>query len=91
MTAEGSAESAVRSRIRGEPAEIIVRQREVDDQVIVGDLVRPAAQRRQLGIGEEADRHEARYLSATINDGQDRAPASARKRIRLRDSDVIAW
>jgi hypothetical protein len=45
---------------RGEPAQVIAGQREIDDQVIFGDLVRPAAQPRELGVGQETNRLEAR-------------------------------
>ena len=43
------------------PAEVVAGQGEVRDQVVVGDLVRPATQPSELSGGQEPTRHEARY------------------------------
>ena len=47
--------------VRPEPAKVVTGEREEGDQVVVGELVRPATQPRELGIGQKPNRHEARY------------------------------
>ena len=56
-----TAEPVLGPHLRAKPAQVIVGQGEVGDQVFVGDLVRPATQPRELSVGQESNRHEARY------------------------------
>lgn len=58
---EGGAESVLDSHVRGEPTDVVAGQREVRDQIGVGDLVRPATEPRELGAGQELKRQKARY------------------------------
>jgi hypothetical protein len=54
-------EPVLDSDLRAQPAKVVAGQGEVRDEVVVGDLVRPATQPRELGVGQEPNRHEARY------------------------------
>ncbi len=45
----------------GQPRQVVRGEREERDQVLGGDLIRPAAEPGELGVGQEPNRHEARY------------------------------
>jgi hypothetical protein len=54
---DGDAEAVLLAVEAGQPRHIVGGEREIGDGVLVGDLVRPAAQPGQLRIGQVADRH----------------------------------
>jgi hypothetical protein len=48
------------------PKSVVAGEREERDQVVLGDLVRPATQTRELGVGQEPNRHTARYPRSSV-------------------------
>jgi hypothetical protein len=68
---DGRAQSVLDTDVRAEPAKVVAGQREERDQVVVGDIVRPAAEPRELSVGQEPNRHDARYPRRSMLDKTD--------------------
>jgi hypothetical protein len=61
-TNSGNGNSRVNKR------QVVAGQREERDQVVLGDPVRPATQPRELDVGQETNRPEARYPRRSRSD-----------------------
>jgi hypothetical protein len=68
---DGRAQSVVDTDVRAEPAKVVAGQREEGDQVVVGDIVRPAAEPRELSVGQQPNRHDASYPRRSMLDKTD--------------------
>ena len=81
-TLHGSAQAVLEAVVRAEPIQVRIGQREVRDQVVIGNLVRPFAEPGEFGIGQKPNRPEACYRRRLRPDKTKRWSASgARKRI----------
>ena len=61
-------EPVLHADIAAQPSSVVAGERKERDQVMLGDLVRPATQPRELGVGQEPNRHTARYPRSTVLD-----------------------
>jgi len=62
------AEPVLDTDVGAKPSKVVTSQREERDQVVVGDLVRPATQAREFGVGKKSNRHTARYPRRSMPD-----------------------
>jgi Arc/MetJ family transcription regulator len=80
---DNGSEAVLEADVPAEPGQVVAGQGQERDQVVVGDLPRPASEPRELGVGQEPNRQERRYPRQSIlNKTTDRP---ARKGIGDRD------
>ena len=61
-------EPVLHTDVAAQPCSVVAGERKERDQVVLGDLVRPATQPRELGIGQEPSEHTACYPRSSMPD-----------------------
>src|SRR6185312_6132927 len=61
-------EPVLHTDVAAQPCSVVTGERKERDQVVLGDLARPATQPRELGVGQEPNRHAARYPRSSVPD-----------------------
>src|SRR6185503_19305425 len=61
-------EPVLHTDFAAQPCSVVAGERKERHQVVIGDLVGPATQPRELGVGQEPNRHAARYPRLPVPD-----------------------
>src|SRR5258705_7550518 len=59
-------EPVLHTDVAAKPRSVVTGEHKELDQVVLSDLVRPATQPRELGVGQEPNRHTARYPRSSV-------------------------
>jgi hypothetical protein len=80
-----STEPVLHTDVAAKPCSVVAGERKERDQVVLGDLVRPATQPGELGVGQEPNRHTARYPRSSVPD----KAAAGRRPLKEPQTDAI--